>query len=241
MSPVQILQREIFERLDADAYFADIPMTVMLPLGSEDSKLVVARYQKAQAGELAKAGKYGVAIFIELPDDEMTDETIGPRFTAVPEITIIERPEVNYLSTGTGKSGSEVAHHVVQVLGMQGVGGLGDDLAFGTFTKLKIVNPIELTSPRETVVKGEIQVQPRPLSRCAQVKIEAAGLSVTLSTATAGATIYYTTDGSFPYAGNAAAVAYAAPFDVTSGTTVRAVAHKAGQSASQNNFKRISS
>jgi hypothetical protein len=40
-----------------------------------------------------------------------------------------------------------------------------------------------------------------------------------------GSTIYYTTDGSFPGAGNPRAVVYAAPFAVSSGMVVRAAAY----------------
>ena len=47
--------------------------------------------------------------------------------------------------------------------------------------------------------------------------------NVTLSAAEAGAAIYYTTDGTFPGAGNAGgrAALYTGPFHVASGTVVR--------------------
>lgn len=50
---------------------------------------------------------------------------------------------------------------------------------------------------------------------------------VTLTCGTAGATIYYTTDGSFPGSANANVSTYSAPFSPGSGTVVRAAAEKA--------------
>jgi hypothetical protein len=40
-----------------------------------------------------------------------------------------------------------------------------------------------------------------------------------------GSTLYYTTDGSFPGAGNLAATSYSTPFTVTSGAIVRVAAY----------------
>jgi hypothetical protein len=64
--------------------------------------------------------------------------------------------------------------------------------------------------------------------QCVDVTLTADNLDVTLATATDGATIYYTTDGSFPWSGNSEAEIYAGEFSVDSGTTVRAAAYKSG-------------
>ncbi len=53
--------------------------------------------------------------------------------------------------------------------------------------------------------------------------------SVSISSSTADATIYYTTDGSTP---DDTKTVYSAPFDVASTTTVNAIAYKAGMNAS---------
>lgn len=240
MSPAEILQRDIYQRLNADAYFADIPLTIMVPLSGEAPQ-VEARYKQAEAGQLAKAGKYGVAVFIELPDEKQADETIGPRTVAEPQFTIIERKEVNYLSTGTGKSGNAVAHRIVQLLALQHIGAYDDDLAFGTFTRGRIVNPVETDSPSITAVTFEIAVQPAALERVAQPTISAAGLTVTLACATSGASIYYTTNGQFPAAGVTGATLYSGPFVVSEGARLKVAAHKTGLSASPINLKRITS
>lgn len=65
-------------------------------------------------------------------------------------------------------------------------------------------------------VKGEVEVLANPT-----IDFGPTGL-VTLACPTEGATIYYTTDGSDPTTGNV----YSAPFPVTNGTTVKAVAKK---------------
>ncbi|MFJ7661084.1 chitobiase/beta-hexosaminidase C-terminal domain-containing protein, partial [Lysinibacillus sp. NPDC097162] len=56
------------------------------------------------------------------------------------------------------------------------------------------------------------------------------GTTITLSTATVGATIYYTTDGSTP---SNASIPYTSPISVTSNITIKAIAVKAGTPDSQ--------
>lgn len=238
MSPAEILQRDIEDRMNADSYFDDIPITLMVPQSGE-TRLVEARYKQAEAGQLAKAGKYGVAIFIELPDEKQPDETPGPLTLAEPQWTIIERKEVNYLTTGTGKSGSAVADRILQLFERQCVGPVNSDLALGTFTKLTVINPVETESPSLTVVKGEVKVIRGPLDRCVQPTISASGLTVTLATSTSGASIYYTTNGRFPASGVSGAALYSVPVVVSNGAIVKAAAHKSGLAASPINFKQI--
>ena len=69
-------------------------------------------------------------------------------------------------------------------------------------------------------------------NRVANVAIGGAASAVTLSCATPGARITYTTDESYPQPGNPAATTYTAPFAVTAGTKVRAGATAAGMKPS---------
>jgi hypothetical protein len=70
--------------------------------------------------------------------------------------------------------------------------------------------------------------------RCLPPSAAAASLTVTLAnhSGNPSADIYYTTDGSFPGVGNAAATPYTAPFTVTAGTTVKAAAWESGKQGS---------
>jgi len=56
----------------------------------------------------------------------------------------------------------------------------------------------------------------------------AAPQTVTLTTATTGASIYYTTNGNFPRNGVTGATLYTAPFQVASAATLRCAAYKTG-------------
>ena len=65
-------------------------------------------------------------------------------------------------------------------------------------------------------------------AKCALPGIASPAQTVTLTATENGTTIYYTTDGSFPGPGNAAAEEYSGPFEVASGTVVRWAGYLAG-------------
>ena len=70
------------------------------------------------------------------------------------------------------------------------------------------------------------------VSRVTMPTIAVAGGNCTLSCTTAGSSIYYTTDGTFPYSGNTGATLYAAPFAVASGDHVKVCAFASNLSPS---------
>jgi hypothetical protein len=62
--------------------------------------------------------------------------------------------------------------------------------------------------------------------------VENPARTINLTDLTGGATIYYTTDGSYPGKGSATALVYAAPFAVAPGTVVQWAGYKAGMRGS---------
>jgi hypothetical protein len=145
---------------------------------------------------------------------------------------------------GGGLFASEIEQFVIDLLHLQSVGGMGTiqitprpsaparDYPGINARRLKL-----LVTPRQT----------RQTPRCATITPTLAEGLLTLACATPGATIYFTTDGSFPCnpaiavdplsvtaavpAGttiNAASTPYAAPIAVQSGQNVRAAAYAPG-------------
>jgi hypothetical protein len=78
-------------------------------------------------------------------------------------------------------------------------------------------------------ITGTFSTGEQPLTKVAPVTITNATGSITLACGTSGAAIYYTTDGTFPYFGNANATLYGTPFATpATGTLIRAAAYKTG-------------
>lgn len=70
------------------------------------------------------------------------------------------------------------------------------------------------------------------LAKCAEPALTELTGTVTITCATSGAAIYYTTDGTYPGSGNTAATLYTVPFPLTTAVALRAAAQKTGLMAS---------
>jgi len=237
MSPLERLQADIAGILEADAYFADIPVYVQRPRvqadgSTEDIVMLSSRMDNALLGREPKAGKSGVGVMVLMPVGVVkSPEAPGPEFHPHVSVRVRELPVVNMdATTGTQKTAEDVALAIANLCHRFPIGGF-----FGAlYCDGAAIAPVldDEKSLAEGIVTYNVEVTSRftltPLSRCAPVTISAAALSVTLGTITSGATITYTTDGTFPRPGAAGAETYGAPFSVASGTTVRASATKSG-------------
>lgn len=164
-----------------------------------------------------------------------TGETPSPQMNLTIEIEVVEDVLVNAGDDGTGWSAAQIAARLVQTLHLSHF----DD----RFTGLRLADrggiAELLPDPDRVGHRGYLlrfeasHSSFATVPTCASVAAAVATGNCTLTTATSGATIYYTLDGSYPGSGNPAATAYTAPFAVSPGAQVRAAAEKSGMNPSK--------
>lgn len=149
----------------------------------------------------------------------------GPRSLLRLSVQVVDQPLVNLTSDGTGLSASQISERVRKIFHMFSTG-RGNTFTFSE------QRPLESDPGKNSYEVAFTRLcTDNPPPKVAAVAIElsspVAPSTVTLSTVTAGAAIYYTLDGSYPGSGNAAAVLYDAPVEVTTAGTIRAAAELA--------------
>lgn len=219
MDPLQQDQEDFAARLSADSYFADISV-LLQRRGVTESDIETALSVLNE-----KLGKIGAVVIVLKPALLSTDpDAPGPEYKVSLTVQVITQPLFNDdASTGTQKSTEAIAERVRLLLHrFTTLGGIYSFVAMQAETVAEGKDSFSVTFTRRACDTAE---------RCGLPLItpdEGAGSQeVTLSTATAGAAIYYTLDGSYPSSVNEEATLYTAPF--APGTaTLRCAAEKSG-------------
>jgi hypothetical protein len=181
----------------------------------------------------ARNDKSGTGIVVGMPylDDENAQTGISDATLCLP-IYCLEKPDIAQSEEGGSLLSAEQIALTVRRL----LRGFIIDGKVTLFTEGRGIRSFDAPPSAKGAVCYEVLLKGRLRqsvdTRCALPTISEAALTVTLANVTSGATIYYTTDGSFPGPGNAAAEEYSAPFAVASGTVVRWAAYKDGLSGS---------
>ncbi len=224
------VQAELKSRIEADAYFSDI---VVLDYKQKD---IASEVEKLLGGLSGKAGKNGLFVYlsgyyanVESPD------VYGPFFSGIGfNVVLVEVPLFNMIeATGTRKPALEAAIRVAQVLHHARAAGVHDTILCERGAIRQVDPPDENSISYSVPVIVPAQIDPIP--KCATPALTADGatpLTVTITCATSGASIYYTTNDSYPWSGNTAATRYTAPIALSAAATIRAVAVKTGMLAS---------
>jgi hypothetical protein len=214
-------QEDFGARLEADSYFSDIPVLVQR-LGVTESDINVALSTLNK-----KDSKIGACVVVLMPELR-TDDSEGPapRYVVRPTIQVIEQPLTNLDNSGTGKSAEAIATRVRQLLHAFSTGRVGTFMFDGMQPIAVDAGKISYGVAFRRMGGDEVYskvARPAIAPNSGATPVAA----VTLTCATAGAAIYYTTDGSYPHAGNATATLYAAPFAINAACTLRVAATKA--------------
>jgi Chitobiase/beta-hexosaminidase C-terminal domain len=180
-----------------------------------------------------RSGKIGACIMVQMPVIDVVSPNLpGPSTAITQSFLVIEHPTLNAGSQGTGKSAEYLAEETLRLFHHFTPYGVTQVFVGGQ----NAIVPLELEGMRAYTVTLTTTVQltiPAKVVRpVIAPSVPAAPSMITLSTATAGAAIHYTIDGSYPSAANPTALLYTVPFPQATAATIRTAASKAGMQQS---------
>lgn len=219
-------QQDIFGRLSADEFFADVPVLL------EEKGTLEADIDQALSTLNPKGGKLGCLAVVLMPT-LAADSPSAPGPRSVPRVTVqvIDQPLFNLdANTGIGKSSARLAERVRMII-HRFRSRTGAEFSFAG------QEPVQVDAGKNSyaVAFTRLAVDATP-PKVAEVTIApasgAAPQTVTLACITPGAAIYYTTDGSYPSSSNEFARPYTAPVAVEEPGTLRAAAERTGYQSS---------
>lgn len=220
------VQEDCYSRILAHAWFADVAAILERRAHTEQEIHKLLSTVKGRGGKVGAALLVQRPVFFPGPDDR------SGRGTLIQAFTVLEHPTLNAGDLGTGKSAEEIATELFLLFHLAAVS--LPNQAFDIAPGGSIVPDDSFPGLNAWEVRFALRTSPGAEPRCGQPLIEpdsgAGSQSVTLTTATSGASIYYTLDGTYPRAGNG--TLYSAPFAPGAGKTLRAVAYKSGVQAS---------
>jgi hypothetical protein len=244
--PVFQLQLDVAARLNAHPFFSDI-----LVLANEKG-LLGDDLENALKLFTAKSGKSGVAVVVDRPLRQVPKpDAPGPEMVIIVPVTVVEMPLLNRAASGTGKTTEQIVSEAMATLhGWRASSWMGQ-----LYCAEDAVTP---TVGGDKTIATEIQFRTRlrmaTVPRTGTPVISGSAAAVQIGCNTPDASIYYTTDGSWPWSGNPSAVLFgitlltedgqiivtedgdplnlAEPFSVAAGTHVRAAAYAANKQGS---------
>jgi hypothetical protein len=225
------IQDDIADRLAADDYFSDIPVM------SERKADLLNEITKSLGTITKKGGKCGVCVVVLSPEANNTASGVpgGILGVTIP-VRVLEDPLYNNdATTGTQKAALTIARRIALVLDSYSPEGVCQCL------RLDKSNTIEPTQDVVAPIAYDVNISTVEGYKIPYTKVNTPTISprsgtlpqtITLACATALASIYYTTDGSYPSSINTHATLYATPFTLSTACTLRVVAYLAGSIAS---------
>jgi len=212
------LQTEMRMRLESCAYLDDI---VIL---QDNHGLTESDVEQVLNVFMPESGKASGACVIVMKPQGMKSDSDSPLFdiTARINVQILTLPLVNDSTSGggSGKQAETIKAWVMTELHDYFSGALRLTLRMAE----KPWSPVDDAADGVVsyLVHFETTTAFGSRARVATPGITVSGGEATLTCGTDGAAIYYTTDGSYPGAANAAATLYSAPFPVADGDVIRA-------------------
>lgn len=218
------LQEAVRDFLLADEFLAS--MSVIVERDSD----IEAEIDEALSTLNKRGGKIGLCAIVMMPGAESPyPNSTGPELSVLLNVQVIEDKTFNSGAGGTQIPAEQAALYILHLLHhWQPLAAVPSFLAADQQAALTA------TGQKDDILSYAVQWRmvlslPRP-ERTEQPLIALAGalpsVTATITSATAGADIYTTTDGSFPSPANPAAALYTAPLTLTEACTLAAAAYK---------------
>lgn len=218
-----------FVQLQDDLYAAALEITALQGVNIVQFRKLrlQSEINLAALWETPRNGTSGAGILVEMPTIEVPRPNLpGPEHELKITFAVVEEPNMNLTPTvGTGLSAEEICERLLDTFHgyqIEGIGSLYAD-----------ARAIEPANDFPNVVAYRVAFKLRsPRNQTQRVQLPSVSSAnngqVTLANVTDGATIYYTTDGSFPGPSNPTALQYSGTFDASSVQTVRWAAYLDG-------------
>jgi hypothetical protein len=221
------LQQDLADKINSEGAFSAIWC------GTYRAMVISQEIEKRGPHLTGKNGTKGCGILVLMPTLHGIFPNVTPPQGEIKlSFWIVENPEINFNAGGTQRTCEEVARMVRQCVNLFQIEG-----KLALYQEATVMTPIH---GMEKIYPGccgyQVNLTGRMsetvVAKCALPALSEGSLTVTLSTTDEGASIYYTLDGTFPGAVNAApagtAQVYAGAFAVTAGQTLRWASYLAG-------------
>jgi hypothetical protein len=207
---------------DVTGLLKAVPGLVLAQVLSSDEGLTEADVQQKLA-TLTGATKIGLALIVMQPEIPRAEKNLpGPVVRVEQSIQVIEQVVINRSANGTQIKAKVAGVRVMAALHQQII---GNTILYAD------QKPMEPLPGKKGFVTYLVTLYAEQLSAATVERVQSLEFAIDLSsdlvitTATAGAAIYYTTDGSFPGPSNAAATLYSGPISIDDGDFIRAAAY----------------
>jgi len=239
MNPqIEQIQPDVFDKLASEPYFATISLFQIRRerFQSEiDEVLSSATFDPGQSGKLPGAT---IEVLMPMIKTNLVNAP-GPVVTLEQRLIVKENPTINLATGGVNLTAEQIAVEILQTLHQFYLGGICQAL----YPAPEAIVPNDKFPDLvayDVVLQATFNLTPPLRTGCPLPPTES-GLVLTFAPPASDpdATLYTTTDDSFPGPGNGTATVYSAPFSVTSGTVIRWAAYASGKLGSSTGMATI--
>ena len=195
--PILQVQLDIVGRLESDPFFSDLPII------QERKGVTEKEVAEALNIRLKKDGKTGAAIIVMMPERSVQNpDAPGPQNVVSTTLRVLTIPLLAQAIGGAKKEASRIGLYLQQIFHLWQVGPTTVQN-----TKVLPYNDGQGTTGEDVILESFLQLP--WAQKTLPARISGTASAVTLTSNTAGASLFYSTDGSFPSS------PYTAPFSAT--------------------------